>query len=41
MNRSGDNEKVQESAGGPRGGRGEPVSHAMWADGMGRKAWAN
>jgi len=32
--------QFQENAGGPRGGRGEPVSHAMWADGIGRKAWA-
>ena len=29
--------KVQESAGGPRGGSGAPVSQAMWADGMARR----
>ena len=31
---------LRECAGGPRGGRGEPVSHAIWADAMGRKACA-
>jgi len=40
IHRGGVNEKVQESAGGPRGGRGAPVSQAIWADGIGRKAWA-
>ena len=39
MGRSSVNGAVQEKAGGPRGGRGEPVSQAMWADGIGRKAW--
>ena len=30
--------KVQEKAGGPRGGKGVPVSQAMWAAAIGRKA---
>jgi len=40
IHRGGVNEKVQESAGGPRGGSGAPVSQAMWADGIGLRAWA-
>ena len=40
LHRGGVKAKVQESAGGPRGGSGVPVSRAMWADGMGRRAWA-
>jgi hypothetical protein len=40
LDRCGNKWTVQEKAGGPRGGSGELVSHAMWADGVGRKAWA-
>ena len=35
------NNEDQECAGGPRGGRGEPVTQAMWAEGIERMAWAN
>ena len=35
------NNEDQECAGGPRGGRGEPVTQAIWAEGIERMAWAN
>ena len=34
------NKEDQECAGGPRGGSGQPVTQAIWAEGIERMAWA-